>query len=153
MGSGGLGGYYGARLQAGGNDVSFIARGETLKALQQNGIALEGDRAIHLPKVKATDNPATIGQVDIVIFTVKLRDTEAAARQILPVIAPDTGIISLQNGVTKDDMLAPVVGREHLVGGAAYIGVSVVRPGVIRKAGTMERLAPGEVGDKGVKHA
>src|SRR5436305_8297894 len=148
MGSGGLGGYYGARLQAGGNDVTFIARGESLKALQQNGIALEGDRAIHLPKVKATDDPATIGKVDIVIFTVKLRDTESAARQILPIIGPDTGIISLQNGVTKDDMLAPIVGREHLLGGAAYIGVSVVRPGVMRKAGTMERLAFGEFDNK-----
>ncbi len=148
MGSGGLGGYYGARLQAGGNDVTFIARGEQLKALRQNGIALEGDRAIHLPQVKATDDPKTVGHVDIVIFTVKLRDTESAARQILPMIGPDTGIISLQNGVTKDDMLAPIVGREHLLGGAAYIGVSIVRPGVIRKAGTMERLAFGEFDNK-----
>src|SRR4051795_5753949 len=148
MGSGGIGGYYGARLQAGGNDVTFIARGEQLKALQQNGIALEGDRPIHLPKVKATDDPKTIGKVDMVIFTVKLRDTEAAARQILPVIGPDTGIISLQNGVTKDDMLAPIVGREHLLGGAAYIGVSIARPGVIKKAGTMERLAFGEFDNK-----
>src|SRR5436309_11774889 len=148
MGSGGLGGYYGARLQAGGYEVTFIARGENLKALQQNGIALEGDRAIHLPKVKATDDPASIGKVDMVIFTVKLRDTESAARQILPIIGPDTGIISLQNGVTKDDMLAPIVGREHLLGGAAYIGVSVVRPGVMRKAGAMERLAFGEFDNK-----
>src|SRR5215213_661497 len=153
MGSGGLGGYYGARLQAGGNDVTFIARGDSLKALQHNGIALEGDRAIHLPKVKATNDPATIGKVDIVIFTVKLRDTESAARQILPIIGPDTGIISLQNGVTKDDMLAPIVGREHLLGGAAYIGVSVARPGVIRKAGTVERLAFGELDNKISKRA
>ena len=148
MGSGGIGGYYGARLQAGGEDVTFIARGESLKAMQANGVALEGDRAIHLPKVKATDDPSTIGKVDMVIFSVKLRDTESAARQLLPVIGPDTGIISLQNGVTKDDMLAPIVGREHLLGGAAYIGVSVVRPGVIRKAGTMERLAFGEFDNK-----
>src|SRR3954453_16777739 len=102
MGSGGLGGYYGARLQAGGNDVTFIARGEILKALQQNGIALEGAHAIHLPKVKAPDDPATIGKADIVIFTVKLRDTERAALPILPIIGADTGIISLQDGVTKD---------------------------------------------------
>jgi 2-dehydropantoate 2-reductase len=101
-----------------------------------------------LPNVNATDDPATIGTVDMVIFSVKLRDTESAAKQILPVIGPDTGIISLQNGVTKDDMLAPIVGREHLLGGAAYIGVSVVRPGVIRKAGTLERLAFGEFDNK-----
>jgi len=153
MGSGGIGGYYGARLQQGGADVAFIARGEQLKALRQNGIALEGDRPIHLPSVKATDDPATIGKVDMVIFSVKLRDTESAARQILPLIGPDTGIISLQNGVTKDDMLAPIVGREHLLGGAAYIGVSVARPGVIRKAGTLERLAFGEFNNNVSKRA
>src|SRR4029453_4138003 len=142
MGSGGIGGYYGARLQQGGADVTFIARGEHLRAMQANGLALEGERPIHLPKVKATDNPATIGKVDMVIFSVKLRDTESAARQLLPVIGPDTGIISLQNGVQKDDMLAPIVGREHLLGGAAYIGVSIARPGVIRQAATVERLPP-----------
>jgi len=144
MGSGGIGGYYGARLQSGGADVTFIARGEHLKAMQQNGLALEGERPIHLPKVKATDDPATIGKVDMVIFSVKLRDTESAARQILPVLGPDTGIISLQNGVQKDDMIAKIVDRKHLLGGAAYIGVSIARPGVIKKAGTMERLAFGE---------
>jgi 2-dehydropantoate 2-reductase len=153
MGSGGIGGYYGARLQQGGADVTFIARGEHLKAMQQNGLALEGDRAIHLPKVKATDDPSTIGPVDMVIFSVKLRDTETAARQILPIIGPATGIISLQNGVQKDDMLAPIVGREHLLGGAAYIGVSIARPGAIRKAGTPERLAFGEFDNKASKRA
>ncbi len=153
MGSGGIGGYYGARLQQGGADVTFIARGEHLKAVQQNGLALEGDRAIHLPKVKATDDPSTIGPVDMVIFSVKLRDTETAARQILPIIGPATGIISLQNGVQKDDMLAPIVGREHLLGGAAYIGVSIARPGAIRKAGTPERLAFGEFDNKASKRA
>jgi 2-dehydropantoate 2-reductase len=153
MGSGGIGGYYGARLQQGGADVTFIARGDHLKAMQQNGLALEGDRAIHLPKVKATDDPATIGKVDMVIFSVKLRDTEAAGKLILPLMGPETGIISLQNGVQKDDMLAPIVGREHLLGGAAYIGVSIARPGVIKKAGTMERLAFGEFDNKVSKRA
>lgn len=148
MGSGGIGGYYGGMLQNGGADVTFVARGAQLEALRQNGITIEGVKPLHLPKVKATDDPKTIGKVDMVIFSVKLRDTESAGRQILPLIGPDTGIISLQNGVQKDDMLSPIVGREHLLGGAAYIGVSVVRPGVIRKAGTMERLAFGEFDNK-----
>ena len=116
--------------------------------MRQNGIALEGDKPLQLPKVKATDDPATIGKVDMVIFAVKLRDTETAARAILPILGPDTGIISLQNGVQKDDMLAPIVGRKALLGGAAYIGVSIVRPGVIRKTGAMERLAFGEYDNK-----
>ena len=129
MGSGGIGGYYGARLQNGGADVTFVARGAHLAAMRQNGIALEGDKPLHLPKVKATDDPATIGKVDMVIFAVKLRDTETAARAILPILGPDTGVISLQNGVQKDDMLAPIVGRKALLGGAAYIGVAIARPG------------------------
>jgi 2-dehydropantoate 2-reductase len=144
MGSGGIGGYYGARLQQGGADVTFIARGEHLTAMQQNGLALEGDRAIHLPKVKVTDDPSTIGPVDLVIFAVKLRDTESAARSIKPILKDGSAVISLQNGVQKDEMLAPIVGRDKLMGGAAYIGVSIARPGVIRKTGTMERLAFGE---------
>lgn len=144
MGSGGIGGYYGAMLQNGGADVTFIARGEQLAALRQNGIAVEGVKPVQLPKVKATDDPATIGPVDLVLFSVKLRDTETAARAIKPILKDGTAVMSLQNGVQKDDMLAPVVGREHLMGGAAYIGVSIVRPGVIRKAGAMERLVFGE---------
>jgi 2-dehydropantoate 2-reductase len=148
MGSGGIGGYYGAMLQNGGADVTFIARGAQLEALARSGIAIEGVKPLQLPKVKATDDPSTIGKVDMIIFSVKLRDTESAARQLLPIIGPETGLISLQNGVQKDDMLAPIVGREHLIGGAAYIGVSVVRPGLIRKAGVMERLVFGEFDNK-----
>ena len=148
MGSGGIGGYYGALLQNGGADVTFIARGTQLAAMRQNGIAIEGPKPLHLPKVKATDDPATVGPVDMVIFAVKLRDTETAANAIKPMLRSDTGVISLQNGVQKDDMLAPIVGREKLLGGAAYVGVAIARPGVIRKIGTMERLAFGEYDNK-----
>ena len=144
MGSGGIGGYFGARLAHAGSDVTFIARGAQLEAMQRDGLALEGPDPLHLPKVKATSDPATIGPVDLVLFCVKLRDTESAARSLKPVLGPDTALISLQNGVQKDDMLAPIVGRRALMGGAAYIGVAIARPGVIRKTGTMERLAFGE---------
>src|SRR4030095_13374357 len=101
-----------------------------------------------LPKVKATDDPASIGKVDMVIFAVKLRDTETAARAMLPVLGPATGVISLQNGVQKDDILSPVVGRKALLGGAAYVGVAIPRPGVVPKTGAMERLAFGEYDNK-----
>src|SRR3954471_772767 len=148
MGSGGIGGYFGARLQNGGADVTFIARGEHLKAMQQNGLALEGANPLHLPKVKATDDPSTIGPVDLVLFCVKLRDTESAGRTIKPILKEGSAVISLQNGVQKDEMLAPIVGRGALLGGAAYIGVAIARPGVIRKTGTMERLAFGEYDNK-----
>src|SRR6187551_3235441 len=80
MGSGGIGGYYGALLQHGGADVTFVARGEHLAAMQKDGIGIVGPKPLHVPKVKATDDPATIGKVDMVIFAVKLRDTETAAK-------------------------------------------------------------------------
>ena len=141
MGSGGLGGYYGARLQAGGNDVTFIARGSNLKALQQSGIALEGDRAIYLPKVKVTDDPATIGQVDLVMFGVKLWDTEQAARLLLPVMGHETALISFQNGVQKDDLLRPIVGETAIMDGVAYVGTNISRPGVIASPGRVSNRA------------
>ena len=84
MGAGGVGGYFGARLQSGGADVTFIARGAHLDALRQNGIALEGDKPLHLPQVKATDDPSTIGKVDMVLFAVKLRDTNTGDQSELP---------------------------------------------------------------------
>ena len=90
MGSGGVGGYFGARLVKGGADVHFVARGSHLAAMREHGLAIEGGpEPIHLPKVDVTDDPKTIGPVDMVMFCVKLWDTEAAARQLLPIIEPD----------------------------------------------------------------
>ena len=120
MGSGGVGGYFGARLVQGGADVHFIARGSHLAAMREGGLAIEGGPSpIHLPKVNATDDPKTIGPVDIVMFCVKLWDTEAAGRQLLSLMRPTSGVISFQNGVQKDDMLRPILGDKALVGGVA----------------------------------
>jgi 2-dehydropantoate 2-reductase len=145
MGSGGVGGYFGARLVKGGADVHFIARGSHLAAMRERGLAVEGGpEAIHLPKVDVTDDPKTIGPVDMVMFCVKLWDTEAAARQLLPIMKSETGIISFQNGVQKDDMLRPIFGDEALMGGVAYVGTSIGRPGVIAQTGPLQRLVFGE---------
>jgi 2-dehydropantoate 2-reductase len=144
MGAGSIGSYYGAKLQQGGSDVTFIARGDHLRAIQRNGLIVEDTRKWLLSDAKATDNPSTIGPVDVVLFCVKLRDTETAARAIKPIVKKETAVISLQNGVQKDDMLAPIIGREVLLGGAAYISVVLERPGMIRKIGQLERLAFGE---------
>jgi 2-dehydropantoate 2-reductase len=145
MGSGGVGGYFGARLVQGGADVHFIARGSHLAAMRERGLAIEGGpNPLHLPKVNATDDPKTIGPVDMVMFCVKLGDTEAAARQLLPLMRPTTGVISFQNGVQKDDMLRPILGDEVLAGGVAYVGTSIGRPGVIVQTGSVERLVFGE---------
>ena len=84
MGSGGLGGYFGARLAAGGADVHFIARGKHLQAMRSDGLRVEGPEPLHLPRVSATDDPRRVGVVDLVMFCVKLWDTEAALEQIAP---------------------------------------------------------------------
>jgi 2-dehydropantoate 2-reductase len=145
MGSGGVGGYFGARLVKGGADVHFIARGSHLAAMREHGLAVEGGpEEIRLPKVNVTDKPETIGPVDMVMFCVKLWDTEAAARSLKPIMRPNTGVISFQNGVTKDDMLRPIFGAQALMGGVAYVGTSIGRPGVIAQQGPLQRLVFGE---------
>jgi 2-dehydropantoate 2-reductase len=145
MGSGGVGGYFGARLVQGGADVHFIARGSHLAAMREHGLSIEGGpQDIRLPKVSVTDDPAAIGPVDMVMFCVKLWDTEAAARQLLPIVKPGTGVISFQNGVTKDDLLRPIFGEETLLGGVAYVGTAIGRPGVIAQTGSLQRLVFGE---------
>jgi len=145
MGSGGVGGYFGARLVKGGADVHFVARGSHLAAMREHGLSVEGGpEQIHLPKVSVTDDPKTIGPVDMVMFCVKLWDTEAAARQLKPIMQPATGVISFQNGVQKDDMLRPIFGDKALLGGVAYVGTSIGRPGVIAQQGPLQRLVFGE---------
>jgi 2-dehydropantoate 2-reductase len=145
MGSGGVGGYFGARLVQGGADVTFIARGAHLAAMRSNGLTVESaHEPIHLAGVRATDDPRTIGQVDMVLFSVKLWDTENAARSLLPIMGPETGIISLQNGVQKEDMLRDFFGAEAVMGGVAYLATTIGRPGVIVQTGAMQRMIFGE---------
>ena len=147
MGSGGVGGFFGARLVRGGADVVFVARGAHLAAMRTQGLAIEStdpSQSMHLPKVQVTDDPSTIGRVDLVMFGVKLWDTESAARQVLPLMGPQTGLISFQNGVQKDDMLRPILGDQAIMGGVAYVGTNIARPGVIAQKGPMQRLVFGE---------
>ena len=153
MGSGGVGGYFGARLVKGGADVHFVARGAHLAAMRERGLAVEGGpEPLHLPQVNVTDDPRAIGPVDIVMFCVKLWDTESAARQLLPIVKPGTGVVSFQNGVQKDDMLRPVLGDEALMGGVAYVGTHIGRPGVIAQTGSLQRLVFGEYDEIGRAH-
>src|SRR5215472_6765271 len=149
MGSGGVGGYLGARLQRGGADVTFIARGAHLAAMRENGLTIESTHEpIRLRKVNATDDPKEIGPVDIVLFAVKLWDTESAARSLLPIVGPTTGVISLQNGVQKDDLLRGIFGVPAVMGGAAYMATTIGRPGVIVQTGSFQRMVFGEYDGK-----
>jgi 2-dehydropantoate 2-reductase len=146
MGSGGVGGFFGGRLVHAGFDVSFIARGAHLAAMRERGLVIENAQQgdIRVPKVRATDDPAAIGPVDIVIVSVKLWDTEAAAKQIRPLVGPTTGVLSLQNGVVKDDILRRELGDAPVMGGVGYVATYISSPGVIHQTGTMQRIVLGE---------
>ena len=146
MGSGGVGGFFGGRLAKAGFDVNFIARGAHLAALREHGLTIENEPQgnIHVAKVDATDDPASIGTTDLVILSVKLWDTEAAAKQIRPLVGPNTAVLSLQNGVTKDDILRREFGEQAVMGGVCYVATRIARPGVILQTGTMQRIVVGE---------
>lgn len=145
MGSGGLGGYFGARLvQGGAADVHFIARGKHLEAMRRDGLRVEGPEPIHVKPVHATGDPAAVGVADVVLLCVKLWDTEQAIAQIRPMVGPDTAIISFQNGVLKDQYLRAAFDEHQLMGGVGYVATTIEAPGVIRQTGPMQRLVFGE---------
>ena len=151
MGTGGVGGLFGARLAEGGYDVSFVARGKHLQAIKDTGLKVEseafGDTLINPAQV--TSNPEEIGPVDFVLFTVKLWDTVDSARLIKPLIAKHTAVVSLQNGVIKDKILADELGIEHVVGGVSYVAATIKAPGVISQKGDVQKLAFNEYRSSG----
>jgi 2-dehydropantoate 2-reductase len=132
FGSGAVGSYIGSRLAAARADVHLIARGAHLAALRENGLTLVTPDGVSNTPVWATDDPVTIGPVDLVLFCVKSYDTEAAAALLPPLIKPGTAVLSLQNGVDNESRIAAVVGAEHVLGGAAYILAAIESPGVVR---------------------
>ncbi|HZZ91609.1 MAG TPA: 2-dehydropantoate 2-reductase [Usitatibacter sp.] len=146
MGSGGVGGFFGGRLARAGYDVSFVARGAHLEALREHGLTIENEAQgdIHVPRVGVTDDPAALGVADLVILSVKLWDTEAAARSIQPVVGPSTAVLSLQNGVVKDDILRRIFDPSQVMGGVCYVATHIGRPGVIHQTGAMQRIVVGE---------
>ena len=146
IGAGGVGGYFGGWLAAAGADVAFVARGAHAAAIRANGLRIEsagGD--LNVP-VTVFDAPGPIGTVDVVLVAVKLWDTDALLPQLRPLLGPQTMVISLQNGVAKDELLRAALGVEHIAGGLCYIAVVIDRPGVIKHTGTMQRLIVGEYG-------
>jgi 2-dehydropantoate 2-reductase len=145
MAAGAVGGYFGARLAQAGHEVAFVARGRQLEALRAHGLRVYsplGD--VHLPDVEVTDEPAGIGTVDLVLFTVKLWDTTEAADAIKPLLGENTAVVSFQNSVVKDDTLRQALGAQHIIGGVCYIAATIAEPGVIRHTGTLAKLVFGE---------
>jgi 2-dehydropantoate 2-reductase len=145
VGTGGVGGYFGGRLASTGTDVAFIARGAHLDAMRANGLRIRSPKGdVHLPRVTATDDPALIGPVDIVMFTVKLYDAEQALQLLPPLVGPSTVVIPFQNGVDAVDLVQRAVGRERTAGGTCYVSAVIAEPGVIKHT-AMDHLIFGEL--------
>lgn len=133
MGSGGTGGFFGAKLARAGEDVTFVARGAHLEAIRARGLrvksALEGEWVVNAPAVDRLDG---LGPADLVLFCVKSFDTEGAGRAILPVLGPATGVLSIQNGVDNEEKLEGIVGKGRVLGGIAQVFATIESPGVIQ---------------------
>ncbi len=143
MGAGGVGGYLGGMLQAGGHEVTLVARGAHLEALRANGLELRrnGAQLSHQP-VKAIASPAEAeSQFDLVLFTVKTYDTVEAAEALKPVVGPNTAVLTLQNGVDGVDDLSAILGREHIIAGTIVIFTAITAPGVVEQNSPTCRIA------------
>ena len=148
MGSGGVGGYFGAYLARAGIPVTFIARGSHLDSIRQNGLVIESPDETFSVRAPATDDPSTIGPVDFVLFSVKLWDTEEAAAACRDLIGPGTAIVSLQNGIDSEGVLETVLGADHVMGGVAEISATISAPGRISKVSPFNRIRFGELDNR-----
>ena len=146
FGAGGVGGYFGGLLAQAGHEVSFIARGEHLRALQEAGLrvnSVNGDFTIR--PARATDTPAGIGPVDYVVVAVKQYSLREAAPQIRPLVGPETTVVPLLNGVDAHQPLIEAVGAGPVVGGLCSLVSLVEAPGVIRQESKLRRVVVGEL--------
>ncbi|MDO9411241.1 MAG: 2-dehydropantoate 2-reductase [Pseudolabrys sp.] len=141
MAAGAVGGYFGARLAEAGHDVFFIARGANLAAIKKNGLKIESTHGdIHLPTPNVTDDPASVGPVNIVLFAVKLWDTEKAAELAKPLVGPNTRVITLQNGVDSVERVGPILGADKVIGGVTYIATVIGSPGIIQHTSSFAKM-------------
>lgn len=146
MGTGGMGGFLGAKLADSGHEVIFIARGAHLEAIKSNGLKLMSDEGdIHINPAMAYQNTAEVGPVDLILFCVKLYDTAEAAQACLAMMDDGTFILTLQNGVESVDMISDVVGQGKVVGGSIYVSASIREPGVIQHSGGHNTIRFAEV--------
>lgn len=149
FGSGGVGGYFGARLAQAGEEVIFIARGEHLNAMQSHGLRVDSLAGnFSLDTVNVTDKPSEVGEVDVILVGVKAWQVSAAAQAMRPLVGKNTFIVPLQNGIEAPSQLAAVVGTEHVLGGLCGIIAFLVEPGHIRHAGADPFVAFGELNNQ-----
>ena len=147
MGTGGVGGYFGGLLARAGMDVAFIARGPHLEAIRRDGLAVTSDLSGDFTVTgRATDDTASVGPVDLVLYTVKMYHNPEAIPAVRPMLGPETVVLTLQNGVDNTDQLAAGLGREHVMAGTAAVLAGIERPGLVAQRGQMGRITFGEPG-------
>ena len=144
MGAGGIGGCFGGLLAKAGLDVTLIARGEHLQAIQHNGLQVNQPESSYTVKVKATDDPSQVGPVDVVLLSVKTYQNEQAIPLMKPLVGNDSAVITLQNGVESADEVGREIGHERVLPGAAYLLCNIESPGVVRQRAPIARMAFGE---------
>ena len=145
MAAGAVGGYFGVRLAEAGHDVVFIARGKHLEAIRSQGLKVRSELGdVHIPNANATDDTASVGPVDVILFAVKLWDTTASARACKQMLADNTTVISLQNGVESSTVIAEKIGAKHALAGTAQVSSVIAEPGVIQHFGNFAKLVFGE---------
>ena len=144
IGTGGVGGYFGARLALAGNDVTFVARGAHLDAIRRDGLRVEHETApLHVKDARATDDLASIGPVDIAMCCTKLWDVEPTAPKLKPLVANGGMVIPFQKGIDAPDMLREALGRDHVAGGIAYVNARIPTPGTVQVIGTLGLMRVG----------
>src|SRR5512133_1744302 len=145
VGSGAVGGYYGARLARAGHDVTFIARGAHLQAMRERGLAIKSPLGDFTVPGKAEEDAKRVGPVDLVLFAVKSYDNVTALPMLTALTGPATAVLTLQNGVDSVDQVAAVVGERPVLAGPTYIATALAEPGLIVQTGTHRRIVFGEV--------
>src|SRR6185312_2834602 len=142
MAAGAVGGYFGARLAAAGNEVIFFARGAHLEAIRKNGLRIESGRGnVEVKNAVTTDTAEGLAPVDVVLFAVKLWDNENAAHIVKPLVGPSTRVVTTQNGIDTLDMIEPILGRGNVVPGLAQISAVIASPGVISHVSPFHLIA------------
>ena len=145
LGSGAVGGYYGAKLARAGHQVAFLARGAHLHAMRERGLEIRSPLGNFTVRTQAEDDPAAVGCVDVVVLAVKTYDNPTALPMLPPMVDEASVVLTLQNGVDCIDEVAAMVGKSAVLGGAAYVATALAGPGLIVQTGTNRRIVFGEV--------
>jgi 2-dehydropantoate 2-reductase len=154
FGTGGVGGYFGARLALAGEEVTFLARGAHLRAMQQDGLVVETPAGeLHVEPARATDDPAAVGEVDVVLVAVKTWQVPAVAAALAPMLGPETFVVPLQNGVEAAAELAAVIGAERVLGGLCGTVSRVLAPGRIASLGEVNLVRFAELDGRASERA